>query len=58
MNVNSSPPVLRNVVPPGHRLRLPGPAAVPERVRAAVAQPVLNQPAGAGMAAAAAVLAR
>jgi aspartate aminotransferase-like enzyme len=31
-----------NVVPPGYRLRLPGPAAVPERVRAAVAQPVLN----------------
>jgi len=42
VNVNSPPPVVRNVVPPGYRLRLPGPAAVPERVRAAVAQPVLN----------------
>ena len=58
VNVNSRPPVLRNVVPPGYRLRLPGPAAVPERVRAAVGQPVLNRPAGAGIAAAAAVLAR
>jgi len=42
VNVNPSPQVLRNVVPSGYRLRLPGPAAVPERVRAAVAQPVLN----------------
>lgn len=42
MNVSPPPPALRNVVPPGYRLRLPGPAAVPERVRAAVAQPVLN----------------
>ena len=42
VNVNSPPPVVRNVVPAGYRLRLPGPAAVPERVRAAVAQPVLN----------------
>ncbi len=32
----------RDVVPEGYRLRLPGPAAVPERVRAAVAQPVLS----------------
>jgi hypothetical protein len=38
----SQPPARLNVVPPGYRLRLPGPAAVPERVRAALAQPVLN----------------
>ena len=42
MNVSPAPPALRNIVPPGYRLRLPGPAAVPERVRAAIAQPVLN----------------
>jgi aspartate aminotransferase-like enzyme len=42
VNVSPPPPAVRNVVPPGYRLRLPGPAAVPERVRAAVAQPVLN----------------
>jgi aspartate aminotransferase-like enzyme len=29
-------------VPPDYRLRLPGPVAVPERVRAALAQPVLS----------------
>ncbi len=32
----------RSVVPPGYRLRIPGPAAVPERVRVALAQPVLS----------------
>ena len=42
MNVSPPPLALRNVVPPGYRLRLPGPAAVPERVRAALALPVLN----------------
>jgi aspartate aminotransferase-like enzyme len=42
VNVSPPPPVLRTVVPSGYRLRLPGPAAVPERVRAATAQPVLN----------------
>ncbi|HXW24997.1 MAG TPA: alanine--glyoxylate aminotransferase family protein [Xanthobacteraceae bacterium] len=42
MNVSPPPPALRDVVPPGYRLRMPGPAAVPERVRAALAQPVLN----------------
>jgi aspartate aminotransferase-like enzyme len=42
VNVSPPPPALRNVVPTGYRLRLPGPAAVPERVRAAIAQPVLN----------------
>lgn len=42
MNVSPPPPVRRNIVPPGYRLRLPGPAAVPERVRAAIGQPVLN----------------
>lgn len=42
MNVSPPPPAVRNVVPPGYRLRLPGPAAVPERVRAALALPVLN----------------
>ena len=42
MNVSPPPPAVRDIIPPGYRLRLPGPAAVPERVRAAVAQPVLN----------------
>jgi aspartate aminotransferase-like enzyme len=42
VNVSPPPPALRTVVPPGYRLRLPGPAAVPERVRAALALPVLN----------------
>ncbi len=42
MNVSSQPPIVRNVVPPDYRLRLPGPAAVPERVRAALARPVLD----------------
>jgi hypothetical protein len=42
VNVSPPPPALLNVVPPGYRLRLPGPAAVPERVRAALARPVLN----------------
>jgi aspartate aminotransferase-like enzyme len=42
VNVSPPPPVLGTVVPPGYRLRLPGPAAVPERVRAALALPVLN----------------
>src|SRR6266516_4446745 len=31
-----------NAIPPDYRLRVPGPAAVPERVRAACALPVLS----------------
>src|ERR1051325_2117318 len=29
-------------IPPNYRLRMPGPAAVPERVRAAIALPVIS----------------
>ncbi len=32
----------RGIVPPGYRLRIPGPAPVPERVRAALALPVIS----------------
>src|SRR6266571_3267421 len=42
MNIAPSPPLTRTTVPTGYRLRMPGPAAVPERVRQAVAQPVLS----------------
>jgi len=42
MNVTASSLATRDVIPPGYRLRLPGPAAVPERVRAALALPVLS----------------
>jgi aspartate aminotransferase-like enzyme len=42
MNVGTFPLATRNAVPRGYRLRIPGPAAVPERVRLALAQPVLS----------------
>ena len=42
MNVSAPPLVRLNVVPSDYRLRLPGPSAVPERVRAALALPVLS----------------
>src|SRR5437762_289435 len=42
MNLRASPLATRNVVPPDYRLRIPGPAAVPERVRLALAQPVIS----------------
>jgi aspartate aminotransferase-like enzyme len=42
MNVSPFSLATRDVVPPGYRLRIPGPAAVPERVRAALALPVLS----------------
>ena len=42
MNLRTSPLTTRNVVPQDYRLRIPGPAAVPERVRLALAQPVLS----------------
>jgi aspartate aminotransferase-like enzyme len=34
--------MINNPVPAGYRLRMPGPAAVPERVRAALALPVIS----------------
>lgn len=42
--MNANPPLLitANSIPSGYRLRMPGPAAVPERVRAATALPVLS----------------
>jgi aspartate aminotransferase-like enzyme len=42
MKVSRSLLATRDVIPPGYRLRLPGPAAVPERVRAALALPALS----------------
>jgi aspartate aminotransferase-like enzyme len=42
MNLNPSGLATRDLVPPGYRLRIPGPAAVPERVRAALALPVIS----------------
>jgi aspartate aminotransferase-like enzyme len=42
---DNAPPassVRRATVPPGYRLRLPGPTGVPERVRVATAQPMLS----------------
>ena len=38
----TAPAALLSHVPPTYRLRLPGPTAVPERVRQATARPVLN----------------
>jgi aspartate aminotransferase-like enzyme len=35
-------PIAADAVPPDYRLRLPGPAQVPERVRAATARPILS----------------
>jgi aspartate aminotransferase-like enzyme len=40
--VNANPLLSNNPVPSGYRLRMPGPAAVPERVRAATALPILS----------------
>jgi aspartate aminotransferase-like enzyme len=42
--VNISPPLsmTANAVPSDYRLRMPGPAAIPERVRAATALPILS----------------
>jgi aspartate aminotransferase-like enzyme len=41
--VNANSPLLsNNPVPAGYRLRMPGPAAIPERVRAATALPILS----------------
>jgi aspartate aminotransferase-like enzyme len=40
--VNSNPLLSNNPVPTGYRLRMPGPAAIPERVRAATALPILS----------------
>ena len=42
MNVSPSLPTTSTSIPANYRLRMPGPAAVPERVRAAVALPVLS----------------
>lgn len=42
MNVSSSLLTTANSIPSNYRLRMPGPAPVPERVRAAVALPVLS----------------
>jgi aspartate aminotransferase-like enzyme len=40
--VNANPLLSNNPVPSGYRLRMPGPAAIPERVRAATALPILS----------------
>lgn len=42
MNINAPVSATRNALPASYRLRMPGPAAVPERVRAATALPVLS----------------
>jgi aspartate aminotransferase-like enzyme len=42
MNVSPPSAIVSNVMPSNYRLRLPGPAAVPERVRAAAARPMLS----------------
>src|SRR6187431_641702 len=42
MNVANPSSSARVVVPSDYRLRLPGPATVPERVRAALAHPVVS----------------
>jgi hypothetical protein len=71
VNVSPPPPALRDVVPPGYRLRLPGPAAVPERAGIHAGDILTDlhhlectlrdlgqaPPSGAGIAAAARVLA-
>jgi aspartate aminotransferase-like enzyme len=38
----SVPLATRGLIPPGYRLRIPGPVPVPERVRAALALPVIS----------------
>ncbi len=42
MNADTSALTTASLVPSGYRLRMPGPAAVPERVRAATALPMLS----------------
>lgn len=42
MNISSPSPAVANAVAQNYRLRMPGPAAVPERVRAAVGRPMLS----------------
>ena len=42
MNVSAAFSATANSIPSSYRLRMPGPAAIPERVRATVALPVLS----------------
>jgi aspartate aminotransferase-like enzyme len=42
VNVTPSRPTIANAIPSDYRLRMPGPAAIPERVRAATALPILS----------------
>jgi aspartate aminotransferase-like enzyme len=42
VNVSAAFSATANSIPSGYRLRMPGPAAIPERVRATVALPVLS----------------
>lgn len=42
MTANASASTTANLIPAGYRLRMPGPAAVPERVRAACALPIIS----------------
>ena len=59
MNVSPPPPVLRNVVPSGYRLRLPGPGDILtdlHHLECTLRDLGQAPPAGAGIAAAARVL--
>src|SRR5437016_13868448 len=40
--MNAALPLTARAIPSDYRLRLPGPAAIPERVRAATALPILS----------------
>ncbi|MBV8836844.1 MAG: hypothetical protein JO000_09905, partial [Alphaproteobacteria bacterium] len=42
VNVSPSRSTVANIIPSDYRLRMPGPAAIPERVRAATALPILS----------------
>ena len=42
MNIPAPPPVSQLTIPSDYRLRLPGPTAIPERVRAALMLPVVS----------------
>lgn len=42
MNISPPSSIMSHAVPSRYRLRMPGPAAVPERVRAAVGRPILS----------------
>src|SRR5579862_3063597 len=42
MDAVGSPPDAARLIPSGYRLRMPGPTAVPERVRQAMALPVIS----------------